>query len=102
MPTSTAFPFAMKGLAMRNIDSTTVWMKAAEAADMPGELASSRTGARWSVQPLSEPYELIDHYADSQQHQQRHDDGGTHSVIILLGRRGRGFFTRCAVQRRSR
>jgi hypothetical protein len=39
----------------------------------------------WSTQPLPEPKELIDHYADSQQHQ-HHGDGGTHSLIILLGR----------------
>ena len=40
---------------------------------------------RWSVQPLPEPKKLVDHYADSQQHQQRHDDGRTHSLIIPLG-----------------
>jgi hypothetical protein len=33
----------------------------------------------------TEPKELIDHYGDSQQHQQRHDDCGTHPLIILLG-----------------
>ena len=36
----------------------------------------------WSVQPLPQPKKLIDHNADSQQHQQRHDDGGTHPFII--------------------
>jgi hypothetical protein len=36
----------------------------------------------WSVQPLPQPKKLIDHNADSQQHQQRHDDGGTHPSII--------------------
>jgi hypothetical protein len=32
-----------------------------------------------------EPNELIDHDANGQQHQQCHDDGRTHSLIILLG-----------------
>jgi len=41
-----------------------------------------RLTTRWSFQPLTEPKELIEHYADSQQHQQRHDDGGRHSFII--------------------
>jgi len=40
------------------------------------------TRTRWSFQPLTEPKELIEHYADSEQHQQRHDDGGRHSFII--------------------
>jgi len=43
---------------------------------------SWRLTTRWSFQPLTEPKELIEHYADSQQHQQRHDDGGRHSFII--------------------
>ena len=50
-----------------------------------GPIGGSSACARWSFQPLSEPKELIDHYADSQQHQ-HHGDGGTHSLIILLGR----------------
>ncbi len=41
--------------------------------------------ARWSFQPLSEPKELIDHYADSQEHKQRHDDG----VLVQGARRPR-------------
>ena len=41
--------------------------------------------ARGSFQPLSKPKELIGHDADSQQHQQRHDDGGTHSFILCFG-----------------
>ena len=36
----------------------------------------------WSVQPLPQPKKLIDHNPDSQQHQQRHGDGGTHLLII--------------------
>jgi SAM-dependent methyltransferase len=36
----------------------------------------------WSIQPPSESKELIDHYGDSQQHQQCNDEGGTHSLII--------------------
>jgi hypothetical protein len=44
--------------------------------------AASRARAGWSIQPPSESKELIDHYGDSQQHQQCHDEGGTHSLII--------------------
>jgi integrase len=42
----------------------------------------SRARTRWSFQPLSRPKKLINHHADSQRHQQCHDDGGTHPLII--------------------
>ena len=45
-----------------------------------GPTAASRAQARWSFQPLSKSKELIDHDGDSQQHQQCHDEGGTHSL----------------------
>ena len=41
-----------------------------------------------------EPKEVIGHDADSQQHQQRHDDAGTHSFILLLRWAYRG--TQCS------
>jgi len=47
-----------------------------------GPTPASGARARWSLQPLFEAKELIGHYADRQQHQQRHDDGGTHSSIV--------------------
>ena len=95
-PTAAVHPHTLKG-AITAVLATAVGHPRPSGTDggdppHPAVLApsirrerASRARARWSFQPLSEPKELIDHYGDSQQHQQRHDEGGTHSSILRGG-----------------